>query len=351
MRAVVAFDKFKGCLNAYAAGAACARGIRKALPGTYIAVVPVADGGDGTTAVIAASRGIHVTALKASDPVGRVVKVAVAVDGDSAWFDVASVAGLAMLPKYLLNPLHTTTRGVGELIVALARAGVRYFNIGAGGSATVDGGRGALEAMGFRFGAHADTLRVPAVIGRCRFRILCDVTNPLNGSSGAARVFGPQKGADPDVVELLARRLEDFSAMMPPDVVEIPRGGAAGGLAAGFAAFLGAELCDGAAVCLDAVGFDRVIDGADFIVTGEGCLDSQTLSGKGPGLVLAKGLARGIPVHGLAGRVEDESELLRAGFASVTAVSDAVAPASIVMRPEYAREKICKFATQMFGFY
>lgn len=351
MRCLVAFDKFKGCLDAYAAGAACARGIRKALPHCLITVVPVADGGDGTTALIAAARGLKTIHVHATGATGERVTVPVALEGDTAWFDLASVCGLALVPPVMRNPLVTTTRGVGEVILALARAGVRTFNIGAGGSATVDGGRGALEALGFSFNGKADDTQVPDYVRHARFNILCDVRNPLNGPRGAACVFGPQKGASASDVAVLENRLEEFAGMMPAGMGSLERGGAAGGFAAGFAAFLGARLCDGAAVCLDAVGFDAAAADADVIVTGEGSIDATTLNGKGPGAVLARGLESGVPVYAVAGRVRDAEALAAAGFRKTLAASAPDAPEGTVTDADIAREKICKAAAQMFGSY
>jgi glycerate kinase len=245
-------------------------------------------------------------------------------DGGLAAMEMAAAAGLPLLTEAQRNPMLTTTRGLGELLLDAARRGAGRVVLGVGGSATVDGGAGMAAAMGWRLadaegsvledggGALRELERIeaPPASGDAagqEVRVACDVDSPLLGEEGAARVFGPQKGATPEMVEKLEAGLARLAECLERDlgraVARLPGAGAAGGLGAGLAGFLGAELVPGAQLVMDALDFDARLDGADLLVTGEGCLDGQSLRGKAPAAAARRAMERGVPAVALAGSV------------------------------------------------
>jgi glycerate kinase len=359
MRIVVAPDSFKGTLTAAQAGEAIRLGILDSRPAADVEVVALADGGDGTAAVVGRARGGTWTPVRCVGPLeGETVEAGwLALHGDrpEALVEMASASGLALLPAHRRDPLRTTTLGTGELLRAAAEAGRRLY-LGVGGSATVDGGVGAARALGWRFldrrgsevphgGGGLARIRsiVPPAPDRWKpsrpwFRsasgehlvfpsldVLTDVDNPLLGPRGAASVFGPQKGADASGVAALEAGLgnlaERIRAELGIEVATLSGAGAAGGLAAGAVAFLGGRLRPGIEWVLDQVGFDDAVRGADLIVTGEGRFDSQSLAGKVVAGVAQRARAFGVPVVVLAGRVAlNESEWAGAGIFAALAV-------------------------------
>lgn len=301
MRVVVAPNAFKGCLTAHEAATAIARGVEDA--GAEPEILPVADGGDGTLDALVAGLGGTIMGVIARGPLGLPVRAHLARLSDgSGVVEMAQASGYALVAESERDPMHASSYGTGELIKgALARRPTRVL-VALGGSATVDGGTGLARALGVRFfddageqlpdggGALARLARIDASRADPRLRdapiIACaDVMNPLLGPDGAARVFGPQKGANPGQVDTLERGMERLaeclSADLGFDVGDTPGGGAAGGTGAMLAG-LGAEIRPGAEVVLDALGFAGRIEGADLVITGEGKLDAQTLAGKAP---------------------------------------------------------------------
>ena len=329
MKAVVAIDSMKGCMGSAEASEACAGGIREALPGAEVIVVPVADGGEGTAAAIAFSdKSIVGKTCRVSGPDGTPTDAEWWMDAakKTAYIDLASAAGLTLIPEEKRNPLTATTFGVGQLILSAAAEGARHIVLGLGGSATVDGGVGACEALGVRFGFdHIDMSHVCNRLKVIDLRLACDVSAPFTGEKGAARVFGPQKGATPAEVELLEERLEHLRQLIfrqfGIDLNAVPGSGAAGGCAGGLMALAGGKIEKGAALVLDSIGFDRIIAGADLIVTGEGSADRQTLMGKLPYEILRRGKKAGIPVALAAGRISDSEALREAGFAVIVDIN------------------------------
>ncbi len=252
--------------------------------------LPVADGGEGTAAVLHAACGGEWRTERVSDPLGRpVVARWLALPDGTAVVDSAEAIGLPLVGVEERDPLRASSSGLGELLLAILATEPHEVLVGVGGTATVDGGAGLRDVVG------------PALRGP-RVRVLCDVRNQLLGERGAARTFGPQKGADPDVVEELERRLASLSELEP--FRDLPGAGAGGGLGAGFAS-LGAELCDGAALVLDAIGFDDLARRADLVVTGEGTVDRTTLEGKAPGTVVRRCAALGVSCVLFGGVVRD----------------------------------------------
>jgi glycerate kinase len=280
----------KGVLDSALAGAHLAAGLKRYVDAD---VLPVADGGEGTAAVLQAACGGEWHTARVSDPLGLPVTARwlVLPDG-SAVVDSAEAVGLPLVGVNERDPVRASTRGLGELLLAILDGKPREVLVGVGGTATVDGGAGMREVVG-------------SALRGARVRVLCDVRNPLLGERGAARVFGPQKGAGPDAVEELEHRLASLPELEP--YRDLPGAGAGGGLGAGFAA-LGAELCDGASLVLDTIRFDERAQLADLVVTGEGTVDRTTLEGKAPGAVLGRCAVLGVPCVLFGGVVRDGIE-------------------------------------------
>jgi glycerate 2-kinase len=283
--ALVAPDSFKGTFSASEVAAAIASGLRAA--GREAVELPVADGGEGTMDVLVGALGGELRTVTATDPLGRPVEAAFALLPDgTAVVETAQASGLGLVDERERDAWAATTRGTGELILAAADAGAERVIVTVGGSATTDGGAGAAEALeGVGVGVELE--------------VLTDVRTPFED---AARVFGPQKGADPAMVKRLERRLHDLAARYRRDPRGEPMTGAAGGLSGGLWAQHGARLVPGAAYVLDAIGFDERMRAAAFVVTGEGTLDEQTLQGKIVAEVATRCRQRGVACHAVVGR-------------------------------------------------
>jgi len=341
VRVVVAPDKFKGSATATEVAAAIAAGLCRERPDLEITQVPVADGGDGTLAAALAA-GFSAVRVSADGPTGEPVETAFATRNGTAVIELADVTGLRRLPAGLA-PLTASTYGVGEVISA-ALADAATVVLGIGGSASTDGGAGMVQALGVRLTdargqelarggaalaglAAVDPSRLDERIAAANILVASDVDNPLLGPSGAAAVFGPQKGANKADVALLEAALARWADLTRSatgkDVATVPGAGAAGGTGFAALAYLGARVVPGAPLLLGLVGFDAALAGADLVITGEGSLDRQTLGGKAPVGVARAAAARGIPVVVVAGRIElSAAELADAGFAASHALSD-----------------------------
>jgi len=333
MRILIAPNAFKETLSAAEAAQAIARGLRAALPRAALQLLPVADGGDGTAAVLRRARGGSLHRHRVTGPLGRPVwAIRTRLRGPgppTEVLEMAQTSGLALVPPDRRDPLRATTRGLGELIAIARRGGARRLLIGLGGSATVDGGAGMAAALGFGLldrsgrpladggGSLARLARIiPSAhwnpVGRAGVHViaLADVKSPLLGAGGTATVFGPQKGATPKMVRRLNAGLRRLARRMELDlgrrVAELPGAGAAGGLAAGLAAFLGAEIRPGGAFVLEMLDFDAAAARADWVLTGEGRLDAQTLAEKAPLVVARRAAELGVPTIALAGAVAPE---------------------------------------------
>ena len=343
MRVVVAPDKFEGSLTADQAARAIEAGLLRARPDAQVVRLPVGDGGAGTLDALVAA-GFERVAVAATGPTGQPVDAAIGVNGRTAFVEMAEASGLKRLPGGVRAPLEATTYGTGELVRAALDRGVDAVVLGVGGSATTDGGAGMAAALGARLldraGAPippggAALLRLAAVdvtgldprLRGVRVTVASDVDNPLVGPEGAAATYGPQKGAGPDDVLLLESALRRYARVLHDDLgvdlAEVPGAGAAGGLGAGALAFLGAELQPGIDLVLELLGFDRALDGADLVVTGEGKVDAQSLRGKAPFGVARAAAGHGVPVVAVGGVVEvAERELRAAGFEEAHALSE-----------------------------
>lgn len=341
MKIVIAPNAFKGTLSAVEAAGAMAEGVRRAAPDSVIVRRPVSDGGDGFLEVMTEALEGEVRRVRVSDPLDRPLDAPLhwrAVDG-LALIEMARASGLALLHPEERDPFRATTRGTGELVKHALKLGARRIVVGIGGSATCDGGTGMAHALGIRFldasgksripraGALSEIARIDAA-GLARglrdipVEVLCDVDSPLLGDQGAARIYAPQKGASPGQVELLEAGLRHLAGLMQRDLgvdaTRVPGGGAAGGLGAGFYAFLGAKLRPGTETVLEMVGLEESLEEADLVLTGEGRLDGQTLQGKAPLGVARMAGARGIPCVAIAGRVCGDPALFKeAGFRKI----------------------------------
>jgi glycerate kinase len=333
MKVVIALDSFKGCMTSLEAGEIVAGVLAEALPDAELRIAAAADGGEGTTDAVLRAAGGERRSVTVTGPLGDPVTASfgLVADGRTAVLEMASASGLDLVPPDRLDPLIATSFGTGELIRAALDAGARELVVGVGGSATVDGGMGMAQALGWallradgsdcgpggRALATIDSIFGVGVVPELvfsRVRGACDVTNPLLGERGAARVFGPQKGATPKVVEELERGLAHLAEVWRREgllgSVDQPGDGAAGGLGAGLRAFCRAELCPGAELVAELTGLDQAIRDADVLITGEGRTDAQTIDGKLPAALAAMAREAGAKTILVSGAiVEEVSEL------------------------------------------
>ncbi|HCJ6322810.1 glycerate 2-kinase [Citrobacter sedlakii] len=324
MKIVIAPDSYKESLSASEVAQAIEKGFREIFPDAQYVSVPVADGGEGTVeAMIAATQGTEHSAW-VTGPLGEKVNAnwGMSGDGKTAFIEMAAASGLALVPPEKRNPLITTSRGTGELILQALESGARNIIIGIGGSATNDGGAGMIQALGAKLcdangteigygGGSLNSLNAIDISGldprlrACKIRVACDVTNPLVGEKGASRIFGPQKGAtEALIVELdanLAHYADIIKKSLRVDVREVPGAGAAGGMGAALMAFLGAELKSGIEIVTQALNLEEHIHDCTLVVTGEGRIDSQSIHGKVPVGVASVAKKYHKPVIGIAG--------------------------------------------------
>lgn len=361
---VVASDSFKGSLTSFQVAHIVEDSVREACPSCEVVKVSVADGGEGTMDALQQTLGGERISLTVIDPLGRPVQASYVIldDNVTAVLEMSAASGLTLLTAEERNPSKTSTIGTGELICDALNRGCRKFLVGIGGSATNDAGMGMLHALGYRFkdasGIELDPVggsmikvasidmagRHPA-LSEAQFIVACDVKAPLYGPEGAAYVFAPQKGADEDMVSSLDEGLYRFAEVaeetMGYDCSGFEGAGAAGGLGFAFMQFLGARLEKGVEMVLDGVHFDELIDGSDLIITGEGCIDHQTLTGKTPYGVAQHAARYGIPVVAIGGMVTlEQSESRDAGFHDVIQVTPADLPLEEALKPATAEENI-----------
>lgn len=332
MNIVIAMDSLKGSLTSLEAGNAAAEGVRRVYPMADIQVRPLADGGEGTVAALTQGMGGELHTVPVLGPLGEKVDAVYGIlpDERTAMIEMSAAAGITLVPAGKRNPLHTTTYGVGQIIRDAAGRGCRSFLVGIGGSATNDGGIGMLQALGYDlldgsghavpFGAEglAGIQRISAQnvlpeLRECTFRIACDVTNPLCGSQGSSAVYGPQKGAAPDMVEKMDRWLARFAeltrTLRPEADPDVPGSGAAGGLGFAFLNYTNAVLESGVKIVLEKTRLAEYIAGADLVITGEGRLDAQTVMGKAPAGAARIAKEYGKPVIAFGGCVSEDARV------------------------------------------
>ena len=324
MKVVIAPQSFKGSISALDAARAMEEGVRRVVPDAETVLVPVADGGDGTLETLVEATGGDIRSATVTGPIGTAVTAEWGAlgNGETAMVEMARTSGLALLSLDERDPLRATTYGLGEVIREALDAGFRSFIIGIGGSATNDGGAGMAQALGVRLldetgndlppggAALAELRRIDTsglderAIG-AQFSVACDVSNPLTGPEGASAVYGPQKGATPELVDQLDGALKNFAEVVEREIGtsidKVPGSGAAGGLGGGMMAFLGGSLRAGVDIVLDQVGLNEELEGADLVITGEGQLDFQTVYSKAPIGVAWRAKERGIPVVAISG--------------------------------------------------
>ncbi|MDB5144794.1 MAG: glycerate kinase [Mucilaginibacter sp.] len=334
MHILIAPNAFKNSLDAAKVAAAIEQGLKLSKLDCTTECFPIADGGDGTGSLIIESCKGKVISKEVHDPLGRKIEASFGLiyNGKTAVIEMANASGLRLLNKDELNPLKASSYGTGQLIRFALDEGANKIIIAMGGSATVDGGCGILSALGIVFldakgerliatpeflinMAKIDTSELDPRILDCEVVILCDVDNQLLGPEGAASIFGPQKGASPDDVQVLDDFLKTFAevsaAQTGIDMADVKHGGAAGGAAAGLHSWINAKLVNGIEYFLSVTKFDKALSRSDLVITGEGSIDKQTLQGKGPYGVALRAKNKNIPVMGLAGKVplEPDAEL------------------------------------------
>ncbi|MGG4450017.1 glycerate kinase [Brevibacillus porteri] len=326
MKIVIAPDSFKGSLTAKQVGEAIRSGIRRVLPQSELLVKPMADGGEGTMQCLVDATDGRILTATVNNPLGQDISAEFGIlgDGVTCVIEMAAASGLYLISAADRNPLVTTTYGFGQLITAGLDQGCRKFILGLGGSSTNDGGAGMLQALGFllldqddqplSFGggelsrlSRIDTSQVDMRLTDCQFVIACDVTNPFVGPNGASHVFGPQKGATPEMVLQLDDHLRHFADLIEETrgiaIHDLPGTGAAGGVAGALLAFLNGQLRSGVEIVIETTGLAEAMDKATLVITGEGQVDFQTAQGKTPCGVAQVAKRYGIPVIVLAGSI------------------------------------------------
>ena len=389
MKAVIAIDSFKGSMDSIEAGEAAEKGIRRVFTDAETIVYPLADGGEGTVQALAKGLGGRLEKVKVTGPLGEPVICEYGiVEGKTAIIEMAGAAGITLVQPELRNPLNTTTYGVGEVIKDAIGKGCRHFIIGIGGSATNDGGIGMLQALGAEFldeggkqvpfGAKG-VEKLAAIncehilfeLKDCDFRIACDVDNPLCGENGCSHIFGPQKGATPKMAEQMDQWMEKYAQLtakyfqevkkLSADVAwnpvdsgenydsDYPGCGAAGGLGFAFRAFLHGKLEPGINIVLEEIGIESAIKDADIVITGEGCLDGQTVMGKAPIGIARLAKKYGKPVIAFSGAVtEDAAACNQAGIDAFFPILRQVTTLEAAMSPATAIRNMTAVVEQTF---
>ena len=331
MKIVIAPDSFKGSLTALQVAEAMEVGLRRVFPDATIEKVPMADGGEGTVQSLVDATGGEILTAQVMDPLGNTIDAQYGVlgDGVTAVIEMAEASGLTLVPLDKRDPRVTTTYGTGELIGAALAHGCRKLIIGIGGSATNDGGAGMAQALGAKLltasgeqikpgGDHLATLNsidlseLDPRITETETVVACDVNNPLTGEQGASYVYGPQKGATREMIEMLDANLAHFDKILQRDlsksVGNVPGAGAAGGLGAGLMAFVDASLKSGIEIVTEAAQLSKRLADADLVITGEGQINFQTVFGKTPVGVARVAKTHNIPVIAIAGSIADDSD-------------------------------------------
>ena len=367
MKVAIAIDSFKGSLSSVAAGEAAAAGVRRVYPDAEVCVRPLADGGEGTVDALVAGMGGSRRTVRVTGPAGRPVEATYGIlPGEVAVLEMAAAAGITLVSGEDRNPLFTTTYGVGEMIADAMAQGCRRFLVGIGGSATNDGGAGMLQALGFRLLdadgkdiarggsalARLARIEVPsevkARLSGVSFSVACDVTNPLCGAKGASAVFGPQKGATPEMVALLDAALAHYAEVAGGEA-DFPGTGAAGGLGFAFRRFLDAELRRGVEIVLAETHLEDYVRDADVVITGEGRLDAQTVMGKAPIGVAQLAKRHGKPVLAFSGCVTPEAGVVNAhGIDAFFPILRTVTTLAEALDPQNAAASLSATVEQVF---
>ena len=372
MKVVVAIDSLKGSLSSLEAGEAIKSGVLKAMPEAEVCVRPLADGGEGTVEALALGMGGELKTVEVTGPLGEKVNCLYGImeERKTAILEMSGAAGITLVADEMRNPLHTTTYGVGEVIKDAIANGCRHFIVGIGGSATNDGGIGMLQALGYGmldkdgnqvpFGAKGikeivtitDDQVIPE-LKECSFRIACDVTNPLCGERGCSAVYGPQKGATPEMVKDMDAWLSDYAKLVAAKYekadAEYPGTGAAGGMGFAFLAYTNAVLESGIKIILEETKLEDYVKDADIVVTGEGRLDGQTAFGKAPIGVAKIAKKFDKTVLAFAGAVTKDAVVCNEhGIDAFFPILRRIQTLQEAMTPEIARDNMVTTVEQVF---
>ncbi len=339
MNIIMAPDSFKGAMRSSLVAENLAAGWRKKRPGDKIFLCPLADGGEGTCEALTNALQGKIVQLNTHDALMRPISAGVGLAGDTAVIEAAAANGIELLTSDGLNPLTASSYGVGELLLEMLTWPVAQIIIGIGGSATVDGGAGMLQALGARFFdadqqelplgigggdlmkiQSADFSQLPLALNKIKLLVACDVTNPLTGANGAATVFGPQKGATPKMVQILEQNLQHWFKICGAKT-ELPGDGAAGGIGFALRQILSAQIASGAELIINAARLPELLATADLIITGEGCSDLQTLQGKLCRMVSKKAAEFNVPCVLCSGAIGRNSAALFDHFAAVFSIA------------------------------
>ncbi|MDI3528344.1 MAG: glycerate 2-kinase [Thermoanaerobacter sp.] len=343
VKILIAPDKFKESLSALKVADSIEKGILKVFPKAVIVKVPMADGGEGTVESLVDATGGKIIKTNVKDPLFRDIESFYGIlgDGKTAVIEMAAASGLYLLKDYERNPMITTTYGTGQLIKDALDRGCRRFIIAIGGSATNDGGAGMATVLGVKFydkdgieiglgGGELskiysiDTSNIDDRLKECEFIVACDVANPLIGENGASRVYGPQKGATKEMVEVLDKNLEHYGKLLEKyfnkKIIDVPGSGAAGGLGAGLMAFLNAQLKNGIEIIIETLKLEEKIKEADIVISGEGKIDFQTAFGKTISGIAKLCKKHNKPLIVIAGTVEDIEKLYEIGVSSIFSI-------------------------------
>ena len=372
MKVVVAIDSLKGSLSSLEAGEAIKSGVLNAIPDAEVCVRPLADGGEGTVEALALGMGGELKTVEVTGPLGEKVNCLYGIleESKTAILEMSGAAGITLVADEMRNPLHTTTYGVGEVIKDAIANGCRHFIVGIGGSATNDGGIGMLQALGYGmldkdgnqvpFGAKGikeivtitDDQVIPE-LKECSFRIACDVTNPLCGERGCSAVYGPQKGATPEMVKDMDAWLSDYAKLVAAKYekadAEYPGTGAAGGMGFAFLAYTNAVLESGIKIILEETKLEDYVKDADIVITGEGRLDGQTAFGKAPIGVAKIAKKFDKTVLAFAGAVTKDAVVCNEhGIDAFFPILRRIQTLQEAMTPEIARDNMVTTVEQVF---
>lgn len=369
---VIAIDSFKGSVSSAEANECCARGVRTVFPDCEIIQVPVADGGEGFAQAMAHTMKAEMREVSVHGPLGdkTVARYFFNRCSRTAIMEMAQASGLTLVPVGRRNPLQASSFGTGEMILDAIRLGAEKIVIGLGGSATNDGGTGMLSALGVRFyddsgnrlpGIASDMSRINEIdlshmdkdVLQTEFTVACDVQNPLLGVSGATFTFGPQKGADKEMMQRLEEGMTNLvsqtAKIKPTNIEHTPGAGAAGGLGFAFMAYLKSSLRRGIDIILDANRFDEIIKDASLIITGEGSLDAQTCNGKTAYGILCRANKYNIPVIAISGQINDYNNISNIGFMSVASIINKPMNLQECMQPYITTHNITHTITQLLN--
>ncbi|EGT3705997.1 glycerate kinase [Clostridioides difficile] len=373
MKILISIDSLKGSLSSIEAGNAIKKGILKVKEDAQVKILPLADGGEGTVDALVQGMNGKKETIEVTGPIAKKVDATYGLlkNTSTAIIEIAQASGLTLVPTELRNPLYTTTYGVGEIIKEAINKGYRNFIVGIGGSATNDAGIGMLQALGFEFydknnklvglgGKVLNEIRHIKIENRlkeldeCKFKIACDVNNPLFGKNGAVYIYGSQKGATSEIIEELDNGLRNFSKVvknyLSKDVANVEGAGAAGGLGFAFLAFLNSKLESGIKIILEEIKLEEELKDADFVITGEGRLDNQTAMGKAPIGVAKLAKKYGVKVIGLAGATtEDAVKCNEEGIDAYFSIVNRAMTIEEAMDKATASENMTATTTQIFN--